>query len=36
METGIEGLDDVIGGGFIKGRTYLVAGETGTGKTLFS
>ncbi|MEM1714624.1 MAG: ATPase domain-containing protein [Thermofilaceae archaeon] len=36
VETGIEGLDDVIGGGFIKGRTYLVAGETGTGKTLFS
>ncbi len=36
VKTGIEGLDDIIGGGFIKGRTYLVAGETGTGKTLFS
>ncbi len=36
VKTGIEGLDEVIGGGFIKGRTYLVAGETGTGKTLFS
>ena len=34
--TGIEGLDEIIGGGFIKGRTYLVAGETGTGKTIFS
>lgn len=36
VPTGIEGFDDIIGGGFIKGRTYLVAGETGTGKTLFS
>ena len=36
VETGIEGLDEVIGGGFIRGRTYLVAGETGTGKTLFA
>jgi len=36
VETGIEGLDEVIGGGFIKGRTYLVAGETGTGKTIFA
>jgi len=36
VETGIEGLDKLIGGGFIKGRTYLVAGETGTGKTIFA
>lgn len=36
VDTGIEGLDEVIGGGFIKGRTYLVAGETGTGKTIFA
>jgi len=35
VKTGIEGLDEIIGG-FIRGRTYLVAGETGTGKTLFS
>lgn len=35
VKTGIEGLDEIIGG-FIKGRTYLVAGETGTGKTIFS
>ncbi|MEX2703495.1 MAG: ATPase domain-containing protein [Candidatus Baldrarchaeota archaeon] len=33
--TGIRGLDEVIGG-FIRGRTYLVSGETGTGKTIFS
>ncbi|MEM1508682.1 MAG: ATPase domain-containing protein [Thermofilaceae archaeon] len=36
VETGIEGLDPLIGGGFIKGRTYLIAGETGTCKTLFA
>jgi len=36
VETGIEGLDRLIGGGFIKGRTYLVAGETGTGKTILA
>ncbi len=35
VPTGILGLDSIIGG-FIKGRTYLVAGETGTGKTIFS
>jgi len=34
--TGIEGLDRILGGGFIKGKTYLIAGETGTGKTIFS
>ena len=36
VKTGIEMLDDLIGGGFIKGRSYLIAGEPGTGKTLFS
>lgn len=35
VETGIHGLDKIIGG-LIEGRTYLVAGETGTGKTLFA
>ncbi|WP_054844718.1 ATPase domain-containing protein [Vulcanisaeta souniana] len=34
--TGIPGLDEVLGGGLIKGRTYLISGETGTGKTLLS
>ncbi len=34
--TGIEGLDQLLGGGFIRGRTYLISGETGTGKTLIS
>ncbi len=36
VSTGIEGLDDILGGGLLRGRTYLVTGETGTGKTLFS
>ncbi len=36
MPTGIDGLDEILGGGLLKGRTYLVTGETGTGKTLFS
>jgi len=31
--TGIPGLDDVLGGGFPRNRTYLVQGDPGTGKT---
>ncbi|MEM1554902.1 MAG: ATPase domain-containing protein, partial [Thermoproteota archaeon] len=27
--TGITGLDRIIDGGLIRGKTYLVAGETG-------
>ncbi len=34
--TGIDGLDDILGGGLPRGRTYLVTGETGTCKTIFS
>jgi len=34
--TGIDGLDELLGGGFLRGKTYLVAGETGAGKTIFS
>jgi circadian clock protein KaiC len=36
VPTGIHGLDNLIGGGFEKGKAYLVTGETGTGKTIFS
>ena len=36
ISTGIDGLDELLGGGFIRGRTYLVAGEAGTGKTTFA
>jgi circadian clock protein KaiC len=34
--TGIEGLDGLIEGGFIKGEVILLAGNTGSGKTIFS
>ncbi len=34
--TGIPYLDEILGGGFLRGKTYLVAGETGCGKTIFS
>ena len=32
--TGIDGLDQVTGGGFPRGRTTLIAGGAGSGKTL--
>ena len=35
VESGIPGLDKVIEGGFVKNSTNLVAGTTGTGKTIF-
>ena len=31
--TGIEGLDEVLGGGLDRGRTFLIEGSPGTGKT---
>ena len=31
--TGIEGLDDVLGGGLARGRCFLLEGDPGTGKT---
>ena len=34
--TGIAGFDDVTGGGLPKGRTTLLVGDAGTGKTLFA
>ena len=33
VSTGIEGLDDILRGGFPQNRLYLVEGEPGTGKT---
>jgi circadian clock protein KaiC len=36
VPTGIEGLDPLIGGGFPQGKAFLLSGEPGTGKTLFS
>jgi circadian clock protein KaiC len=35
LSTGIEGLDEVLGGGLIPRRTYLLRGAPGVGKTLF-
>lgn len=33
MQTGVTGLDDVLGGGFTPNRLYLVEGDPGSGKT---
>ncbi|MFQ5541186.1 MAG: ATPase domain-containing protein [Candidatus Binatia bacterium] len=35
MPTGIPGLDPMIEGGFPVGKSYLVTGEPGSGKTIF-
>jgi circadian clock protein KaiC len=34
ISTGITALDALLDGGFIKGRSYLLTGDTGTGKTI--
>jgi circadian clock protein KaiC len=34
MLTGIQGLDDILNGGLISRRTYLLHGSPGTGKTM--
>lgn len=36
VSSGIEGFDEVIGGGFPRGSFTLLAGNPGTGKTVFS
>ena len=33
LGTGVEGLDEVLGGGFTEHRLYLIEGTPGTGKT---
>ncbi len=35
VPTGVQGLDELIEGGFVKGSVNLVVGKTGTGKTQF-
>jgi KaiC/GvpD/RAD55 family RecA-like ATPase len=35
IRSGIRGLDNLLGGGFVKNSTVLVRGDTGTAKTLF-
>ncbi len=34
ISSGVEGLDTILRGGFIRGRPYLVLGASGTGKTI--
>src|SRR3954467_11749850 len=36
VETGIEGFDEITGGGLPQGRPTLVCGGPGCGKTLFA
>lgn len=36
VATGVAGLDDILGGGLPKGRTTLVSGGPGTGKTVLA
>jgi circadian clock protein KaiC len=36
VPTGIDGLDALIEGGFLRGDVILLAGKTGSGKTIFS
>ena len=36
VKTGVDGLDEVIGGGFPRGSLILLAGGPGTGKTVFA
>jgi circadian clock protein KaiC len=33
LSTGVEGLDEVLSGGLVAGRTYLLSGPPGSGKT---
>ncbi|MBI2360901.1 MAG: AAA family ATPase [Deltaproteobacteria bacterium] len=35
VPTGVPGLDPLIEGGFLEGKSYLVTGEAGTGKSIF-
>ena len=34
ISTGISRLDGLLQGGYVRGRTYVIAGDTGTGKTI--
>ncbi len=36
IKVGIKGIDELLGGGLPKGRTVLISGSCGTGKTIFA
>lgn len=36
MSTGVPGCDEILDGGLIAGRCYLIGGSAGAGKTIFS
>ncbi|WP_201446889.1 ATPase domain-containing protein [Burkholderia gladioli] len=36
VETGVPGLDEILGGGFVRGGLYLIEGMAGAGKTILS
>jgi circadian clock protein KaiC len=36
VSSGVEGLDMLLGGGFLKGGTYLIMGPPGSGKTILA
>lgn len=36
VSSGVKGLDEILGGGFPKGRTILVVGSPGSGKTIIA
>jgi KaiC/GvpD/RAD55 family RecA-like ATPase len=36
IKTGIKGFDELIEGGLPEGRSFLISGGTGTGKTIFA
>src|SRR5260370_25104932 len=36
VTTGVPGLDDILGGGLVKGGLYLIEGMAGAGNTLLS
>jgi len=35
LSSGIDGIDELLGGGFLPHRTYMIRGRSGTGKTIF-
>jgi circadian clock protein KaiC len=36
LSTGVSGLDDMMGGGIVRGDSIMVAGPTGSGKTILA